>query len=161
MVTPEQLAGDSEHSQQVALFCWAALRLNNGPPDAINAALRNLFAIPNGDQRGSGDNKEDRKRGAAIAGARLKSEGQRNGVPDTLLAMPHGIKEAHTGGYIGTYCGLFIEMKRPDLKRANDPTHGCSPEQLDWHARLSQAGYAVVVCYTWEEARDAILRYLA
>ena len=78
MITPEQIAkNDSEHAHQAALFCWASLYINGnyvGRSETVCNALRNLFAIPNGDQRGDGSAK-----GAMIAGARLKAEGQRNG----------------------------------------------------------------------------------
>lgn len=157
MITPEQIAKDSEHSQQVALFCWAAQQRNDWLALGLSttyepqkaAALANLFAIPNGDQRGDGTTK-----GAMIAGGRLKAEGQRNGVPDIFLAWP---KKTY-GGLQYVCCGLFIEMKRPGLQTHKNGS--CSLEQIEWHKRLVEAGYAVKVCYSWQEARDAILEYL-
>lgn len=144
MITPEHLAKpDTEHAHQAALFCWAARCING------HDALQNLFAIPNGDQRGDGT-----KRGAQIAGGRLKAEGQKNGVPDIMLAWPI---TGDNGPHL-FYAGLFIEMKRPGLQNYKDG--GCSKEQLDWHKRLIEVGYRVVVCYSWIEARDEILKYL-
>lgn len=81
-VTPEQLAGDSEHSQQVALFAWAALNVGNYP------ALAYMFAIPNGGLRD------------VRTAASLKAEGVKAGVPDIFLPCP-----------IQTRSGCFIEMK--------------------------------------------------
>lgn len=163
MTTPKQLAAaGTEGAHQSALFCWVALerhkRLSWPCPEnnRVAAALELLHAIPNGDQRGDGT-----KKGAQIAGNRLKREGLREGVPDTSMPYPVFIYVEGVRDPMGTrYHGLYIEMKRPDLKRANDPLHGCKPEQKDWIARLRNVGYRVEVCYTWEEARDVILSYL-
>ena len=71
----------------------------------------------------------------------LAAEGVRAGYPDILLDVAkHG------------YHGLRIEMKR----MGNKPTQ----LQRDWHERLVAQGYAVVVCYSAEEAWDTILKYL-
>ena len=72
----------SEHSEQVALFEWAAWVEPKLP------ALRLMFAIPNGGKRDP------------RTGAMLKAEGVRAGVPDILLAYP-----------IGAYAGCFVELK--------------------------------------------------
>lgn len=151
MITPEQLAKpNTEHAHQAALFCWAANYLRQPSNLIVRNALQNLFAIPNGDQRGDGT-----KRGAQIAGGRLKAEGQKNGVPDVMLAWPIiGDNGPHL-----FYAGLFIEMKRPALKD-RPLSYACIKDQLDCHERLRVAGYRVVVCYSWIEARDEILKYL-
>ena len=73
--------------------------------------------------------------------ANLKRQGVKAGVPDISLPWPAGGKH-----------GLFIEMKYGK----NRPT----PAQRDWLAYLQSAGYAVAVCYSWQEAVDVILRYL-
>lgn len=158
MITPEQLAKTgTEHSEQVALFQWAALTANErdqaGDHDRANA-LRLMFAIPNGDQRGDGTHK-----GAQIAGARLKAEGQRSGVPDVLMAYPL-CKADGFGGMSVKAHGLFIEMKQKKLRRDNNPMASCSDEQKDWIVRLSAQGYRCAVCYGWEHARDTIIEYL-
>jgi hypothetical protein len=96
--------------------------------------LEYMFAIPNGGLRN-----------AATAG-RLKAEGVKAGVPDIFLPvrMP--------GEAIGWACGLFIEMKVGRNK--------LSDEQKDYIAFLTDQGYKCEVCYSWETARDAALRYL-
>ena len=83
IMTPEQIAGDSEHSQQAALMCWAATNTHKYPE------LQWLFAIPNGEAR------------SAITGARLKASGVRSGVWDLTLQRP-----SPEGWH-----GLWIEMK--------------------------------------------------
>lgn len=145
MITPEQLAKpNTEHAHQAALFCWAAMTAANliQVPQSLCNVLQNLFAIPNGDQRGDGT-----QRGAQIAGGRLKAEGQKNGVPDIMLAWS-----------VAHWHGLFIEMKHERTR--NNKFGGLSIEQCEWHERLRVAGYRVVVCYSWIEARDEILKYL-
>ena len=79
-------------------------------------------------------------RSKATAG-KLKAEGVKAGVPDLFLPVARG-----------EYHGLFIEMKAG----RNKPT----PPQVQWHMRLSQQGYRVAVCYSWEAARDVIEAYL-
>lgn len=92
---------------------------------------RLLFAIPNGGARN------------AVTGSRLKDEGVRAGVPDMLLAMP---TERHAG--------LFLELKRQRGTKV-------SPVQSAMINDLARAGYAVAVCYGFEEARRTIQAYLA
>jgi len=82
-ITPEQLAGDSEHSQQVALFAWAANSVGKYPQ------LAYMFAIPNGGLRD------------VRTATNLKAEGVKAGVPDIFLPCP-----------VQSYSGCFIEMKR-------------------------------------------------
>ena len=131
MLTPNQIAGNSEHSQQTALFAWAALESKNCPQ------LKWLFAIPNGFFASSGQK------------SKMKAEGLRGGVPDVWLPVPIISK---------LYYGLIIEMKREVYKtRLNG---GCTDDQLKWLAYLNESGYKAVVAYGWEEARDEILRYL-
>lgn len=84
MISPEYLArSGSEHGEQCAVFCWAALNRQQFP------LLKWMFAIPNGGGR------------TAAQGAQLKAEGVKKGVSDILL--PVRSRE---------YAGLFIEMKR-------------------------------------------------
>lgn len=72
----------SEHTEQAALFEWAAW--NQGR----DAALNMLYAVPNGG-----------KRDKATA-ARLKAEGVKAGVPDVVLPV------ARLG-----YHGFYLELK--------------------------------------------------
>jgi hypothetical protein len=74
-------------------------------------------------------------------GGRMKAEGVSAGVPDLFLAWP----AQH-------YHGLFIEMKY-----GNGTT---SREQREWILRLENAGYKVVVCFSFLSARNVILDYL-
>lgn len=80
------------------------------------------------------------KRNAAEA-AHLKRQGVKAGVPDLCLAVPRG-----------EYHGLYIELK----VGKNKPTDN----QLGWLRLLRQYGYAVAVCYSAEEAKDVIDKYL-
>ncbi len=135
-ITSERLAASgSESGEQKALFCWTA---QSRIPE-----LRWLFAIPNGGLRNP------------ITGARLKAEGVRKGVSDVMLPVRGAVK-----GWIKTvpgmnpifYHGLFIEMKKKGGKS--------TPEQLEFGQFVSRQGYKLVVCYSWIEAKDAILQYL-
>lgn len=82
IIQPEDLAGDSEDSQQMALFAWAAIYIPRYPQ------LKNLFAIPNGGNR------------HIVEAIKFVGTGTRKGVPDIMLAWP-----------INHYHGLFIELK--------------------------------------------------
>jgi len=72
---------------------------------------------------------------------KLKAEGVKSGVPDVFLAVPKNGKS-----------GLFIEMKYGK----NKP----SANQKWWIDSLRVEGYETAVCYGFEEARDAIIKYL-
>lgn len=72
----------SEHTEQAALFTWAAVCVPRAPELAL------LFAIPNGGVRHK-----------AVA-AKMKAEGVKPGIPDTFLPVARR-----------DYHGIFIEMK--------------------------------------------------
>tara|TARA_R110002096_G_scaffold173889_1_gene349460 strand:+ start:389 stop:772 length:384 start_codon:yes stop_codon:yes gene_type:complete len=91
-----------------------------------------MFAIPN--QGGKG-------KSAVIRGLRMVNEGLKKGVPDIFLGVPRNGKH-----------GLFIELK----VGKNKP----SKNQLWWIHSLRTEGYAVEVCYGFEEARDLIIDFL-
>lgn len=74
-------------------------------------------------------------------GSKLKAEGLKAGFPDI------GLPVAKRG-----YHGLYIEMKSQKGRM--------SPEQKEWQKRLTKYGNLSIVCYGFEEARDAILWYL-
>lgn len=93
-----------------------------------------LYAIPN--EMGIGG------RGGRIIGARRKAAGRKPGVPDLCLPVPRG-----------THAGMYLELKRVKGGRL-------SPEQIDWHTRLTAHGYHVVVARGCEEAWQEITRYL-
>lgn len=72
----------------------------------------------------------------------MKRQGLRRGVPDIdIPAARHG------------YHGLRIEMKR----RVGGVV---SEAQKDYHKRLSDEGYLVVVCLGWNEAVSVAKKYL-
>lgn len=80
------------------------------------------------------------KRSKAEA-ARFKAAGVKAGVPDLFLPVPRGDKH-----------GLFIEMKKVGGR--------LSLAQKLWMNELGRQGYAVSVCFGWEEAAETIKRYL-
>lgn len=131
MITPEQLAANSsEHSQQVALFAWAAQNADKIPE------LRLLFAIPNGGKRDK------------VTAARLKAEGVRAGVPDIFWPVA---RNAEITARMVTWRGLFIEMKAVDGR--------VSDEQDKWIADLEAQGYCCCVAWSFAQARQCILNY--
>ena len=90
-------------------------------------------------------------RGRAIKMANLKRAGLRAGVPDLFLAAPHPVQSTMPGEE--WLCGLFIEMKKKPNK--------ISAEQADFIYYLRTRGYHVCVCYSADEAIQAIKGYLA
>lgn len=90
-----------------------------------------LHHVPNGGHRS--------KRTASA----LRRQGVKPGVPDVVLPVA---RDGHHG--------LYVEMKRLQGGRV-------SPEQCAWIEALSSQGYRAVLCRGWEQARDAIVDYLA
>lgn len=80
----------NEHSEQAALFDWAAWQANLG-----HEALRWMFAIPNGELRPDG------------VGRKLKAGGVKAGVPDICLPFP-------ARGYHGLYIEMKIKKCKPE-----------------------------------------------
>ena len=76
-----------------------------------------------------------------IEAANLKRQGVKAGVPDLCLPVARG-----------KYHGLYIELKYGK----NKP----SEKQTEWLRALSEQGYAVKVCYGWEQAAKALKKYL-
>lgn len=72
---------------------------------------------------------------------KLKAEGVRRGVPDMFLPVP-----------MKDWCGLFVELKR----EKGWPT----AEQEDWIDYLNSMGYCAVICRGFDEAKEAITRYM-
>ena len=79
----------------------------------------------------------------AAEAARFKAEGVKAGVPDLFLPVPRCEKH-----------GLWIEMKRREGGRVSE-------HQSEWIQQLLAQGYAVEVCYGWEEASKVLLGYLS
>ena len=80
------------------------------------------------------------KRNAAEA-AHFKRLGVKPGVPDLCLPVPRQ-----------GYHGLYIEMKCGRGKLSD-----C---QREWIAALTKQGYCCAVCWSWEQAKEAIQAYL-
>lgn len=73
--------------------------------------------------------------------ARLKAEGVRAGVPDIVLPTARG-----------GYFGLYIEMKTEEGR--------LSASQAEYIPKLEAQNYAVIVCRSFDEAKNTIERYL-
>ena len=129
-ITPVNLAGATEDSQQMALFCWAAL------PETLAKypQLKWMFAVPNGGSRHIAE------------AAKFVATGLRKGVPDIFLPLPIQTEWAKM------YAGLFIEMKVGKGKTTEN--------QKEWLEYLEKAGYYCKICYSWIEARETIIKYL-
>lgn len=155
-MTPWELAkSGSEHAHQRALFAYVNMAIPHGwqaanDPDsysggrayaaaryaAFSAPVLELFyAVANGGERHK-----------AVA-AKLKAEGVRAGVPDTHLPVA-----------CGQYHSLYIEMKEP--KKEGKKGGGLNDAQKRIFPKLIQAGNAVAVCYTWQQAVETLQAYL-
>lgn len=92
LLTPQQLAkSGTEHGEQAALFCWAALQVKSKP------GIDWMYAIPNGGERNR------------IVAGQMKAEGVKSGIHDVCLPVARG-----------GYFGLYIEMKRADRGEMSD-----------------------------------------
>ena len=89
-----------------------------------------FYHVPNGGGR------------SRIEAGILYGQGLHKGWPDYGLDLPRR-----------QYHGLRIELKAPDGSKPEQ-------EQLDILARLESVGYKVNVCWGFEEAKDALDRYL-
>lgn len=165
-MTPAELAkSGSEHGQQRALFAWcmvaeqygfnvawdwaAGMGLEAAKSSRTNEQpvpeLKWFHAIPNGGLRD--------KRTAAM----LKAEGVKRGIPDTFLPVPLWGCVNDTQECI-LYAGLYIEMKRSKSEgRAKGRTSDEQDEAVAW---LRHSGYAVSVCFTWDQAARELQSYL-
>jgi hypothetical protein len=121
----------SEHDEQAALFEWKQRMIGQWPELAM------LYANVNGQYR---------------PGQRPEP-GLMAGVPDVALMVP-----VEQEPYENWYHGLFIELKRRD--RRGEKNGGLSVAQIDWIERLRDYDYRVAICYGWQEAVQAIGRYL-
>lgn len=113
-----------ESTEQQTLVAWARRHEEEWPE------LRMLYHIPNEGKR------------SVRAGARLKAEGLRAGVPDICLPVARG-----------GHHGLYIELKRRKDSKV-------TKEQLEWIANLVAQGYVAAVCRGCDEAISLITRYL-
>ena len=76
-----------------------------------------------------------------VTAVNLKAEGVLAGVSDLFLMIPKG-----------EYHGMFIEMKAKAGK--------VSDSQKEFMAAASSINYKTVVCYGFDEAKEAITKYL-
>jgi hypothetical protein len=74
-------------------------------------------------------------------GAWMKAEGLRAGVWDIFLPCP-----------VQSWAGLFLEMK--------SGKNNLTPAQEEFRELLKNK-YAFAVCYSWDAAKDEIIKYLA
>ena len=100
--------------------------------------LKWMHAIPNGGNRNRNE------------AARMIGQGTKKGVFDVFLPLP-----VYRPGVNGFHAGLYIEMKR----RKDQGSSRISPEQVEFAADMTDVGYKCVVCYGFEEARQAIKDY--
>lgn len=114
---------DREHAEAVRLMQIVRMHEHRHPE------LARLFHVPNGGARNK------------VAGAKLKAEGVRRGVPDYLWPLRSGVGDV----------GLAIELKAAGGR--------LEPEQREWIAHLSGQGWRCVVAYGWEEAWGAVCDY--
>jgi hypothetical protein len=135
-MTPDQLAqSGTEHGEQTALFCWAALNTKRFP------VLRWLYAIPNGGGRSRAE------------GSRFKAEGVKKGISDVCLPVPMWKGKANPSKI--HYCGIYIEMKRK-----NGTMKDVKPEQDEFLEFVQGQGYYGCVAFGWEMAAKTLEWYL-
>jgi hypothetical protein len=137
MISPEQLAASgTEHGHQAAIFCYFQINAAKYP------LTKWLFSSANGFFSTSGQKGKE------------KAAGLKNGVPD--ICLPIVIQRIGNGIL---YCGLYIELKIP--KRRTEKNGGVADDQREWLTFLTSQGYAVKVCYGWEDAVKTIVEYLS
>ena len=81
--------------------------------------------------------------------------------PDLFLAEPRWYDDTFTPGEL--YCGLYIEIKAEGvrLKNGNLPSTPHIKEQDAMLKLLEERGYKAVFAVGFDEAKDAIDKYLA
>ena len=89
---------------------------------------------------------------------RMKAMGLTPGFPDLMLLFPKIIRDELFPNeccykYRATFIpGMFIEMKSAKGK--------VSKVQKEYHKKLADQGYTIVIPYSFEEAKDEIKKYL-
>lgn len=114
----------TEYAEQCAIFRLAQLYVRQYP------VLRFLCGSLNGVRLTIGQS------------VKAKNAGMKKGVPDILLPVVRG-----------TYCGLWIELKR--IKDGK-----ILPEQKEWAVFLIKQGYKHKFAYGADEAWTVIINYL-
>lgn len=133
----------SEAEEQKVLFEWADNQKCKYPELAL------MFHIPNGGSR------------HIVEAKNLKLQGVKAGVPDICLPVPRNYlipvdkdvsPELTQEYYTVIFHGLYIELKAIGGR--------LSEAQKDWLEALHMQGYAVAVCYGFDEAKEAIMDYI-
>lgn len=96
----------------------------------VDPRIHFMFAIANGGFRD------------IITATNLKAEGVKRGVLDVFLPVT-----------CPQWAGLWVEMKKPKVGRL-------SLFQEEFKDFVISQNYKVVICRTWEQARDEVIRYL-
>ena len=115
---------NKEDLEQTFLFRWARFESGKYPE------LDLMYHIPN------------ERKCSATAGAKLKAQGVKSGVPDICLPFARG-----------KYHGMYIELKRETGSKTSD-------NQKMWIELLTKQGYYAVICKGWEKAMEQIVYYL-
>ena len=113
--------------------------------------------------------------GQAILAKRMRSE---RGNPDCFIAEPKTKEMEVVGNIMYTTCGLFIELKRDDIKiirdknarkilkgetklrKAGDFWDKHTEEQVEVMRRLSEKGYTCSFAIGLEDAKQLTINYL-
>lgn len=105
-----------------------------------------LHAIPNGGRRDG------------FTGAQMKAEGVKRGICDIFLPLPMNGEDNRPGVRSMSYAGLYIEMKRRATVIQREGK--LSEEQVEFVAYARRVGYAVAVCFSWQDAAAQIRSYI-
>jgi hypothetical protein len=123
---------DEHHKFQVALI--EHLKLH----EHLYPELKLIHANPMGEER------------PKAAGARVKAQGGKKGIPDLFLPVAKRINECNVWCF---FHGLFIEIKA-------DPRDKLSKDQLWWKERLEEQGYCYYVATNLQDTLRYIVEYL-
>lgn len=129
----------SEEAQQTAFFMWLELCLIHGVKFADSLGKEHAFSDPISDFKLIHHIPNGGERNKVVA-LKLKNQGVKKGIPDIFFPC------ARKGFY-----GLYIEMKKEGGV--------LSKEQKNIIHQLQMNGYCVRICYTFNEARIALLEY--
>jgi len=173
MMTPDKIASsNTESAHQKAFFAYCAVAKKHGFDVADNWAeygllpnlsrvsasvqvaqlsppipeLEWIHHIPNGGKRD------------AITASNLKLEGVRAGVADIFWPFVLFDHNAEFKNQI-IFSGLYIEMKKPDEKDSKNPFAAMSEKQIKFKDYVTPQRYKFEVCYSWQEAVQAIKNY--
>lgn len=123
---------------QEALIAWSRWIDIDQNDKSKGKIFKYLMAIPNGGSRN------------LIEATSLKRQGVKAGVSDLFLAYPLLCSSFPITAY--SHCGLWLELKSKKGK--------LSDAQQEWLHLMHNVGYATVIAYSLEEAKQAILDYV-